>query len=189
MKFVCFSGKAQAGKTTSAIILADQLRKHGYRVVVTSYAGLVKYICKAFFNWDGQKDERGRTLLQYVGTDIVRTKQPDYWVDFIIDMADFFGDAWDFVIIDDARFPNEISKIRSAGHEVLHVMVVRPGYDNGLTAEQSQHPSETSLNGIRPDVLTVNSDDKWFLEGSIFWGITTLLIPHISVDDYEKYSK
>lgn len=123
---------------------------------MTHYADLLKYICKQYFNWDGVKDERGRTILQFVGTDTIRKQAPDYWVDFIIDMLTFFGDNWDFVIIPDTRFPNEIDKLRSAGFDVDHLRVVRPDFQANLTVAQRSHPSETSLDDTAPDCYVVN---------------------------------
>jgi hypothetical protein len=35
--------------------------------------------------------------------------------------------------------------------------VVRPGFDNGLTAEQQAHPSETALDHTRPDWKIYNA--------------------------------
>ena len=78
MKVICISGKAQHGKDTTAGYLKELLEARGNKVLVTQYGDLVKYICATFFAWDGQKDENGRTLLQYVGTNIVREKEPDY---------------------------------------------------------------------------------------------------------------
>ena len=72
MKVICISAKAQHGKDTVANFMKECLEAKEKRVLVTHYADLVKYGCKTFFNWDGQKDEKGRALLQYVGTDIVR---------------------------------------------------------------------------------------------------------------------
>ena len=83
MKVVCISGKARHGKDTLAGILKNYLEDSGNKVLVAHFGDLVKYICEKFFDWDGQKDEKGRTLLQYVGTDVVRTQEPNFWTDFI----------------------------------------------------------------------------------------------------------
>ena len=40
--------------------------------------------------------------------------------------------------------------------DVVHVRIIRPNFDNGLTEEQKNHPSETALDGYRPDILVVN---------------------------------
>lgn len=159
LKVITISGHARNGKDTVAGFLEKQLKEDGHRVLITHYAGLVKYICQAYFGWDGLKDERGRHLLQYVGTDVVRTKQPDFWVDFIISILTLFGSNWDYVIIPDTRFENEISLLKNHGFDVIHLRVERPDFDNGLTEEQKMHPSETSLDQIEPDYIIENDSD------------------------------
>lgn len=113
------------------------LNADGKKVLIAHYADLVKHICRAFFGWDGKKDERGRSLLQRVGTDLVRTKDPNYWVDFIIEMVQMFPGEWRYVIIPDTRFPNEIERLKEVpDFNVVHVRITRPGFDNSLTEEQ-----------------------------------------------------
>lgn len=158
-KVVLISGHAQHGKDTVASIIRDALLAKGDRVLLAHYADLVKYVCKTFFQWNGQKDEHGRSLLQYVGTDRVRKADPDYWVKFIASMLKIFAEYWEWVIIPDTRFPNEIEVLKDNGFDVTHVRVVRSEYDNGLTAEQRNHPSETALDGIAPDVFISNDYD------------------------------
>lgn len=160
MKVIAISGHAQNGKDTAATMLTDIIREDYAdttdRILVAHYADLVKYVCRTFFGWDGAKDIKGRTLLQYVGTDIVRSQEPNFWVNFIIKMLKFFGKHWDWVIIPDTRFPNEIQMLRDNGFDVVHMRIERPGYDSGLTDEQKKHPSETALDGEMPDILIRN---------------------------------
>lgn len=156
MKVICISGKAQNGKDTTAGIIRGELEADGFRVLVAHYADLVRYISKTFFGWNGEKDEVGRTLLQYVGTDIVRSKQPDYWVDFIISVLNFFPSEWDYVLIPDCRFNNEIECMKNAGFDTLHIRVVRQNFTSPLTEEQQQHPSETALDDTIPDAYINN---------------------------------
>ena len=126
-------------------MLKEELNSRGYKVHIARYAGLVKYICREFLGWDGKKDEAGRSLLQYVGTDAVRAKDPNYWVNFLVDIIRFFGDRWDYFIIPDCRFPNEVECMSKAGIESIHLRVTRPGFVSTLTEEQQKHPSETAL--------------------------------------------
>ena len=99
MKVITISGKAQNGKDTTAGFLKDALEADGYSVLITHYGDLLKYICQKFFNWNGEKDEKGRSLLQYVGTDVIRAEQPDFWVGFVSNILDLFPDTWDYVLI------------------------------------------------------------------------------------------
>ena len=163
MKVVCVSGKARHGKDTTAGYLKEQLEARGKKVLIAHYGDLVKYICKTFFDWDGQKDEKGRTLLQYVGTDVVRSQAPDYWVDFVASVLQMFPNEWDYVLIPDCRFPNEIWRMEcmKGDFEVTHIRVIREteGWVSPLTEEQQKHPSETALDdykNCRPDIEIIN---------------------------------
>lgn len=156
MKVVCISGHARHGKDTTAETLRNVLWSRGQRVLITHYADLLKFMCEKLFGWDGKKDERGRHILQYVGTDIIRAQKPDFWVDFIIEILQLFEDQWDFVLIPDCRFPNEIERLREAGYDTVHLRVFREDVAQ-LTPEQAAHPSETALDGTAADYVIENN--------------------------------
>lgn len=156
MKILAISGHAQNGKDTVAGLIKDSLKADGNRVLVAHYADLLKYMCRTFFDWDGNKDEKGRHILQYVGTDIIRKQAPDFWVDFISSVLTYFKENWDYVLIPDTRFPNEIDKLISNGFDVIHIRVVRPNFESPLTEEQQSHPSETALDNVNPDFYIYN---------------------------------
>ena len=158
MKVICISGKAQHGKDTTAGYLKEFLEARGKKVLIAHYGDLVKYVCKTFFGWDGQKDEKGRTLLQYVGTDKIRERRPDYWVKFVYDMLNFFNGEWDYVLISDCRFPNEVEYMQGT-FDTVHIRVVREDFESPLTEEQQKHPSETALDNYPPDILLINRGD------------------------------
>lgn len=174
MKIICISGVARSGKDTSASIIKTHLESRGKRVLVTHYADLLKFMCRQLFNWNGEKDELGRHILQYVGTDIVRKQVPDFWVDFIIQELKLFPDQWDFVIIPDCRFPNELARLRESGFDTTHVRVDRDAYENNLTEEQRNHPSETALNGVIPDYILVNDGTIETLASRVLRMIATI---------------
>ena len=155
-KFICIGGKAQNGKDTSAGMLKDSLESRGYKVLITHYADLLKYMCKTFFGWNGEKDDYGRTLLQKVGTEGVRSQKPDFWVDFVLDVVTLFPNEWDYVIIPDARFPNEIDRIKDRGYEMVYIKVRRENFVSPLSEEQQHHPSEIALDGVIPDITIYN---------------------------------
>ena len=106
MKIITISAKAKNGKDFCASLIKQKLESRGNKVLIAHYADLLKYICKTFFGWDGKKNQEGRTLLQYVGTDVIRQKNPDYWVNFIVSILNLFPNEWDYVLIPDTRFPN-----------------------------------------------------------------------------------
>lgn len=149
-------GPAQNGKDTIGGKLEAALTSLGKKVLVIHHADLLKYMAKSMFGWDGQKDEKGRHLLQYMGTDVVRKKRPDFWVEHILSLLDLFDGDWDFVIIPDSRFPNEIDAYKEAGYPTTYIRIVRSNFVSPLTPEQLKHPSETALNDYIPDILIQN---------------------------------
>ena len=156
MNVICISGKAQNGKDTVAETIRDSLEEDGKRVLITHYGDLVKYIAKTYSDWDGEKDEQGRETLQFIGTDIVRTKRPTYWVDFIISILELFGNNWDYVLIPDCRFPDECDSLIKRGFHTKIIRVERPNFVSPLTAEQQKHPSETAMDNYNFDYTIVN---------------------------------
>lgn len=156
-KFICISGKAQSGKDTSAAVLREFLEKSGFKTLIIHYGDLLKFICKTAFGWNGEKDEAGREMLQRVGTDCIRQHNPNYWVDFIVEFVKMFPEEWDYVIVPDTRFPNEVERVREAGFEVTHIRIVRDDYEDNMTSRQRKHESETALDNVVPDRIVANT--------------------------------
>lgn len=167
MKVICISGKARHGKDTLAGMLNEQLTAKGYRVLTTHFGDLVKYICEKFFNWDEAKDEKGRTLLQYVGTDVVRKQRPSYWTDFIVSVLELFPNEWDYVLIPDCRFPNEVECFIEHGMDTTLIRINRPNFVSNLTPKQLKHPSETAMDDYPPNLYVINDGTLEDLSDSI----------------------
>ena len=68
------SGLARSGKDTLADILLD----FGYRK--DHFAADLKRIATTHMGWDGLKDERGRVLLQQLGTEVGRAYHNSMWL-------------------------------------------------------------------------------------------------------------
>lgn len=145
------------GKDSTADILKKHFDQIGKKTLITHYADLVKYVCKTFFEWNGEKDEYGRSLLMRVGTDEIRATYPDFWVKFICDIISIYNHKWDYVMIPDCRFPNEIEYVKARGFDVKTIRVNRLNYLSLLTEEQQKHSSETSLDNYEFDYI-VNSE-------------------------------
>lgn len=155
VKVITISGKAQAGKDTTARLLKDQLNNNGRNVVILHYADLLKYQATTLFGWNGKKDEAGRSLLQKLGTDIVRKYNENYWADYVVGVLKMYDGEWDYALIPDARFPNEINQMKEQ-FDCITIKVISD-YDNGLTEEQKNHPSETALDDFSFDYTIVNN--------------------------------
>lgn len=154
MKVICISGYASAGKDTFANCLKNIFDKQGKKTLIVHYADYLKFICKAYFGWDGEKDNKGRTLLQHIGTDVARARRPTIWVEVVKIFIDVFGSDYDYILIPDTRFSQEIDLCKEE-YDTTSIRIHRPNFDNGLTEEQKLHPSETSLDNYSFDI-TIN---------------------------------
>lgn len=162
---ITISGKARHGKTTFAKYLSQELN-----CKVIAFADALRE--KAYqHGWNGEKDNNGRVLLQFIGTEWGRECiDPDIWVKKTEE--NFCGD---YIIIDDCRFINEATYYREHGYTQINVRIIRytykqplltkilnlfrknkippktVEYDNGLTPAQKRHKSETGLDFFQHD--------------------------------------
>jgi len=158
MKIITFSGKAQHGKDTTAKYVKEILQSYGKKVVILHFADYLKYVCKEYFNWDGIKNEEGRTILQKVGTDLARKNNPDIWVNVVSDFILAFKTEFDYFLVPDCRFPNEIDLLKEKYYETYSILVERSEFNNGLTESQKSHPSETALDDYAFDITLINQE-------------------------------
>lgn len=166
MQVVLISGKAEAGKTTAANMLKSFLESQGETVVIIPYGQYVKDTAKMIWGWNGKKDEAGRQLLQWWGTDVVRQQDPSFWVDTVIRLARVIQNRVDYLIVDDCRFVNEIQGWYGdvySNWRPFTIRVERPGHENALTPEQRIHPSEMDLDDYHFDVTlsATNVNELW----------------------------
>jgi hypothetical protein len=175
MKVCCISAKARHGKDTAAEILKGYLEALGKKVLIIHYADLLKFICAKFFDWNGEKDERGRTLLQYIGTDVVSAKKPSYWADFIVSVLKLFDGEWEYVLIPDCRYPIEVATMKEA-FDTCVLRVERPNFESGLTEEQKQHRSEVEMDNYCFDAILYNDGSLDDFKEKLFWFAESFLL-------------
>lgn len=113
----------------------------------------------------------GRTILQNVGTEIVREHlKQSFWVDFVARAADRLSPAADFVVVSDMRFVNEgidgSFKVKIIASDVKRAL--RSGVSLERLAEMAKHASEASIDEIEVDMVVDNSTDgvgfRWDLK-------------------------
>ena len=143
--------------------MISHCEEKGYNACIFHYADLLKFLAKKYFNWNGEKDKKGRELLQYLGTDLVRSKNPNFWIEMAYSIIKDVLYKYNIIFIPDARFPNEIEYWREKGLLKASIKVHRCGYDNNLTEEQKKHASETALDNYNFD-YSVHARDYSELE-------------------------
>lgn len=152
MKIILIGNKAQHGKDTFANMLQEELLRRGAICGIIHFADLLKFICKEYYSWDGEKNQEGRTLLQEVGNKM-RELDEHFWTDFI---ARFIRHAdHDFILIPDWRHQEEYERLLEYFDydDIITVNIMRfvdentPFVTPGMTEEQLNHKSEIDLDG------------------------------------------
>jgi len=155
MKVIILTGKSRVGKDTFARRIKDVEEQKGNKVFIMGYADALKYICERNFGFRGTKDIEDRKILQETG-DLFRDATPSFFVDmvnFSIDTCYKLG--YDYFIITDARFDNEINEVLWINREVIKLDRT---FDNGL-GERAKHKSESGISEHLIDMY-VNLDDN-----------------------------
>lgn len=160
------SGNALSGKDSIAHFLKQKLEGN---IIILHYADRLKDIAKNYLGWDGSKDSKGRSLLQFLGSDLVRIKlnKPLFWVESICDVIEIIYDEYDYFCIPDCRFLNEVYyPMARFPNMVTTIHANRLNFDNGLTIGQKLHISEISLNGFKFDyeIISESGLDKLEIE-------------------------
>lgn len=150
-KIILISGKAQNGKDSTALFLKQKLPG---KTLILHYADYLKYICQQYLGWDGVKDETGRQMLIDVGTYKIRKKLklPNFHAEKVMEIIDIFQDDFDYFIVPDVRFPNEVLLPQwKYEDKVITCRINRLDFESPLTLDQQQDISETALDNFKFD--------------------------------------
>lgn len=129
------SGKREVGKDTVADYLVE---KYGF--VKVPFALRLKYMARQH-GWDGQKDDRGRKLLQTLGQ-VWRTYREDYWSEKVLK---YYEGEDDKLVISDVRYFNEYVSVKNLGGLIWRLQgTPRPEFNIDIDL----HNSETDLDKL-----------------------------------------
>lgn len=145
-RIIILSGKARSGKDTTAGIINEIYTNKGLKCLNLQYSSYIKEYAKTITNWDGLEETKPRSLLQQLGTDVIR-KQIDelFFVKRIIGDIKVYSYYYDIITISDCRAKVEIDIPKTEFDNIFAIRITRPNFDNGLTEEQKKHFTETDL--------------------------------------------
>lgn len=189
MKILGLSGKSGSGKDTAGVLIKDALERTGYRCIHLSFATPLKEVCSLMFNWDyarlrddnlykesdtlddGTPDPAcemlgmtRRVVMQKVGTECFREGlHPETWI-IAMKIAIMRGDysGYDFGILTDCRFINELQFVHDMGGELYKIKRI----GNETLTKHTQHKSElewetwTKWDGIIENRINPNLSDE-----------------------------
>ena len=173
MKILMISGKSASGKDAAAFLFKEKLEKENKKVLFIHFADLVKYYAFQYYNWSGEKNEEGRSLLQYIGTGLMRNFDPEYWARIIAEFLAAATYEFDYALIPDWRFKNENEVVSYYNKDVITIRVNRYTAEGklyinpSLTPEQISHISENELDDFCFDYIIENKGNLDTLEESV----------------------
>lgn len=147
------SGDSGAGKSTFADYLQECLSSVFMgKVHRFAFADELKLIARYDFDWDGRKDERGRRLLQSLGSAGREYNERFYAEKLVLKvMRTLFVDGG-VVIVDDCRYENELYCLDDRSNlRVIKVRILRQDNPNHLKGNVSNHSSEHGLDFVPLD--------------------------------------
>ncbi|MBV5346647.1 hypothetical protein JZU46_00220 [bacterium] len=160
---IVLSGTGRVGKDTAAGIIKNIFISNSETCVTIAYADFLKEILSKCFNLTAEhlygdlkevpvdflpiRTRSGkitnhlwtpRKLLQFLGTDVLRTIDPECWINVVKNFID--NTSYDNYVITDARFDNEVEWVLVRGGIQLHITREDKDFVGG-----SEHASENSL--------------------------------------------
>lgn len=168
-KIFLISGKAREGKDSTADILMKHLDGKSIKL---SFADYLKEIAKKYFEWDGKKDEKGRSTLQFIGTNLIRDKLgwQNFHVERICEDIKIAENQYDYFLIPDTRRKNEIYFTQAMfPDKVTTIRVERTNFTSPLTKEQLNHISETDLDNFKFDYYIKSETGLDILEDKVLF--------------------
>lgn len=159
------SGKIGSGKTTLSTYLMEKFPS----LVRMSFAENLRKVVSVLTNIpiDQTRSTKDKNrylpewkmtigeLLQKVGTEVVRSINPQAWVISLFSSYDRSTDYW---IIDDVRFEEEVNYIKNMGGIIIR-LEGDPGDILKDSCRDLNHGSETALDNYKNFDLVINTND------------------------------
>lgn len=158
VKIFITAGKANSGKDTTCELIDNYFKLKGKRVVNLQFSSYIKMYAKTLSGWNGDEDTKPRSLLQELGTEIIRKKiDNDFFIKRIIGDIEVYSYYCDAITISDARLPEELDSIKKRFKDVYKIKIERPNYENNLNDTERKHITETALDNYDDyDYVLVN---------------------------------
>ena len=157
MQIILIAGKARSGKSTIAEFMIEELRRQGKKPCELQIGQYIKYYAMKYFEWDGKEETKPRSLLQELGTEVIRNKiDPDFHIDRLIQDIEVLSYFYDTFIVSDVRMPVEIEKPKKKFDNVITMKMIRESDE--LNNEQQKHVTETALDSYDEFDYIVNND-------------------------------
>lgn len=157
-KIFIVSGKANSGKDTTCQLINNYIKLKGLKSVNLQFSSYIKMYAKQITSWDGSEDTKPRSLLQYLGTEVIRNNiDTKFFIRRIIEDIKVYSYYYDVITISDARMPDEIDDIYNEFKNVYRIKIKRDDFNNNLSDNENAHFSEVALDNYENcDYIIIN---------------------------------
>ena len=158
-KVILIAGKARAGKDTTALLLKEIYMEKGKKTINLAYGNYIKEYAKNISDWDGRDETKPRSLLQRLGTDIIRKDiDPNFFVKRLCDDIKVYSYFFDVITVSDVRFPNEIDGPSAMFKDIIKIKIIRDNFVSNLTDVEKKHITETALDNYNDYDFVIHND-------------------------------
>lgn len=160
MKLYLICGKARAGKDTFAKLIKQEEEKDNNKVCILKLTAPLYSWAEDYFNYDKEKDEKPRELLQTLGFDILqlKLKKKDFLLDYLITTIEVLDNYYDVGLITDGRLVHEIEVLKEKYPNIKTILLTNKK-DNKLTNKEKNHQTEIDLDDYKDfDYIVENKD-------------------------------
>lgn len=160
-KIFIVSGKASSGKDTTCAFISDYAILKSLKSVNLQFSTYIKMYAKKISNWNGDDSTKPRSLLQILGSEVIRNNiDGKFFIRRIIEDIKVYSYHFDIITISDARFPDELDDIYNEFENVYRVNIKRPLFNNDLNKDEKKHISELALDDYKNyDYVIINDGD------------------------------
>lgn len=168
MRIFVIAGKAGSGKGEVAKLIKEYYIYKMETSVITGYSKYLKKFALEMTEWDGQEGNKPRKFLQEFGSKI-RGYDKNYFTRRMVEDINVYelGDVKN-VIIEDARMPEEIERLKENYDEVYSIYVVNQFAPSKLSLEEQAHITEIALEDYDDFDYTIANDSLDELKTKVF---------------------
>ena len=147
MKIYMIAGKARNGKDTLANYMKQYFDKNGNKTCIMHIGNYIKHFAIDYFGWDGKEETKPRSLLQKLGTEIIREKmnKPYFFTDRLLQDIEVLENMFDVAIIADVRLPLEFEELEKHYPNIVKMHITRPELVSNLSETEQKHITEPAL--------------------------------------------
>ncbi len=167
MRIFVVAGKAESGKGEVSRLIKEYYTYKMQETTITEYSKYLKGFAMELTDWDGNPNSKPRAFLQELG-DKIRRYDNKFFINRMLEDLKLYEDFVDNVVVDGARFPEEIDDIKANFPEVYSIYVENQHGYSKLTIAEQAHITETALEGYTNFDYVLANDKLEVLKEKVF---------------------